>query len=170
MTAWSPRQLRTFLDRIEPAIDHMTHFELLDVTPDIDSRGIRDAFRHIAAKIHPDLYRQHISAQDHERLTRLYGRIAEAYLVLRDATSRNDYIHTLQKTDTPPRTAPGPVVLDSTLPLKARRMYRRARASMRTGDYASAVLELRMAVASAPNSALLRQALSDALELAGSRE
>ncbi len=114
----------------------------------------------MASQLHPDLYRLHLTSEDHERLTRIYARVAEAYLVLRDPETRTDY--TLSLADKAPVAST--VGLESALPPKARRLYRRAQALLRTGDYASAILELRMAVASAPQSALLRDALNDALE------
>jgi len=163
MSSWSPRQLITFLDRVEPTLDLMSHFDLLDIGRDADASTVRSAFHRMASQLHPDLYRLHISPEDHERLTRIYGRIADAYLVLRDPESRGDY--ELEQTRRP--DVEGTPALDAVLPPRARRLYRRAIAALRRGDRTSAILELRMALASAPESALLRNALDDALENRG---
>lgn len=159
MSAWSPRQLIRFLDRVEPTLDQMSHFALLDIARDSDARTVRAAFHHMASQLHPDLYRLHISPEDHERLTRIYGRIADAYLVLRNPETRGEYVLEL----TTQTSIESKAALDSALPPKARRLYRRAVASLRRGDRSSAILELRMALASAPRSALLQNALEDAL-------
>lgn len=173
MSAWSPRQLIAFLARVEPLLDSMSHYELLDIAEGTDSKGVREAFHRMASQLHPDLYRLHITAEDHERLIRVYARVAEAYLVLRDPETREQYMAANtdralgadgKSDETDEHSSPGArAALDSALPPRARRAYRRALALLQTGNYASAVLELRMAMASAPHSMLLREALDDAL-------
>ncbi len=156
MIGWSTKRLLSFLDRVEPSIDELSHFDLLEVHRDADAKDIREAFYRKASTLHPDLYRLRISAEDHDRLTAVYARIANAYLVLRDPGARATYVRRMDES-TQPRE------LEAALPPKARTLYRRARASLRMGDHTSAVLNLRMAVAAAPKSTLLRAVLNDVL-------
>jgi len=158
MSVLGAREMIAYLGQILPQIDQLSYFELLEVTPETEAKGIREAFYRKAASLHPDLYRQVLDTSDLERLAKLYARIANAYLVLRDDRSRAEYARKLGHDG-----QPSGLDAEASLPAQARRLYQRARASMRTGDYASAVLNLRMAVASAPASALLRNALADAL-------
>lgn len=159
MSALGRRELLAYLGRILPQLDQLSHFELLEVTAETEAKGIREAFYRKAASLHPDLYRLVLGSDDLERLAKLYACIANAYLILRDDRSRAEYARRIGRDGQPTSSLDA----EANLPAQARRLYQRARASMRTGDYASAVLNLRMAVASAPASALLREALADAL-------
>ncbi|MEM9491339.1 MAG: DnaJ domain-containing protein [Myxococcota bacterium] len=160
MNTWSVRELIAYLDRLEPILDQITFFDLLEVSRHAQQAGIRQAFHRRASQLHPDLYRFRLSTEDHERLTRVYGRVAEAYLVLRDPETREAYVRDADRDDSAAEGA----VQESMLPPKALRLYRRAQAAQRTGDTTSAILNLRLAVASAPGSQLLRDALERALD------
>ena len=172
--AWAKREVLAYLDRVEPALDRLDHFELLDVPADAGPLTIQDAFHHMASNLHPDLYRRVLRAEDHERLTIVYARIAEAYRVLRHTGHRRAYLKDVARKleDRAARPAPAvdarPVARDrgddvavARLSPKAQRLYRRAQTSLRMKDIASAKLNLRMALAIDPKSALLREALAD---------
>jgi DnaJ-class molecular chaperone len=161
--AWKKRQLLAYLDRVEPAIERLTHFELLDINSTAGDHEIREAFHQMASRLHPDLYRSGITERDHERLNIVYGRIAQAYMILRDPDERKKYVRTLAREK--PAVAEGQSDLASAVALlspKAQRHYRRAEAALRTGNKASAVLSLRMALASDPKSSFLREQLANA--------
>lgn len=165
--AWSKRELLAYLDRVEPALARLDHFEALDVPAEASAATIQAAFHHMAANLHPDLYRRVLSAEDHERLTIVYGRIAEAYRVLRNPEHRHDYLkreaskRRAGKTETAPGKTGGGDSAVARLSPKAQRLYRRAQTSLRMKDRASAKLNLRMAIALEPKSALLREALAE---------
>ena len=162
--AWQKRQLLAYLDRVEPAIEQLTHFELLDVKSNAGDHDIREAFHQMASRLHPDLYRNELTERDHERLNIVYGRLAQAYMILRDHEERDKYVRTLNK-DEPAaaKTANSdPASAVALLSPKAQRHYRRAQASLRMGNVAAAILSLRMALASDPKSSFLRSALSKA--------
>jgi curved DNA-binding protein CbpA len=92
MRTWSRREVLAFLDRVEPVLGGMDHFELLDVEPDAGDPAIQRAFHGMAAALHPDRHRRELTAEQHERLTIVYARIAEAYRVLRDPALRDGYL------------------------------------------------------------------------------
>ena len=166
--AWEKRQLLAYLDRVEPAIERLTHFELLDINADAGDGAIREAFHQMASRLHPDLYRKVIDARDHERLNIAYGRIAQAYMVLRDPQERERYTRTLAREK--PAAAAGESDLVSSVALlspKAQRHYRRAEASLRMGNVPAAILSLRMALASDPKSSFLEEALANAQKKKG---
>jgi DnaJ-class molecular chaperone len=157
----SSRELLAYLDRVEPALDRLTHFELLDVERTADGDAIQRAFHRIAARMHPDRHRAHITPAQHERLNIVYGRIAEAYRVLRSDLARQQYLAQLAASDGTQGTVGGEDAARLLGP-KAQRLYRRAQAELRRGDVASAVLNLKMALRADPGSALLVQALAAA--------
>jgi curved DNA-binding protein CbpA len=177
MREWSKRELLTYLDRVEPALDRLDHFELLDVAASADKSAIQSAFHEMAAGLHPDRHRRQLTPQQYERLTIVYARIAEAYRVLRNPEHREEYLKGKQrerldqKTPSAPARKPaaakrrgsGPPELAILSP-KAQQLYRRAQAALRSGDRTSAMLNLRMALNKHPTSDFLKQALRSARE------
>ncbi|HET7754055.1 MAG TPA: DnaJ domain-containing protein [Anaeromyxobacteraceae bacterium] len=80
--------------------DHRSHYVVLGVAPDESADGIRDAYRDLAKRHHPDV--------SGEQETRAFQDIAEAYRVLSDPALRREYDDRLQRSALPPRyPAPG---------------------------------------------------------------
>ena len=163
MKPWSKRELLTYLDRVVPALEGLDHFELLDVPSDADGEAIQRAFHHMAAGLHPDRHRNVLSPEQHETLIRVYACIAEAYRVLRSPEHRKSYLLAEAERGkgevAPPRDPQDPAAALALLSPKAQQLYRRAVAAQRTGDRASAVLNIRMALAKHPQSGFLKDAL-----------
>lgn len=164
MRPWSKRELMGYLDRVLPALDRLDHFELLDVAVSASSKDIQSAFHAMAAGLHPDRHRNSLSPEQHEKLVTVYARIAEAYRVLRDPAYKDAYLKKAARDC----DESGPVANKSTaggetslalLSPKAQQLYRRGIAAQRTGDAASANLNLRMALARHPQSVFLKEAL-----------
>lgn len=156
------RDLLAYLDRVEPRLAELTHFELLDIAPGAGDHEIQRAYHIVAARMHPDHHRAYLSPEQYERLNIVYGRITEAYRCLRNSRERQAYEEQLaEKAATAPdRPRARDAAVDLLSP-KAQRLYRRAQAAIRTGDHASAELNLRMALRAAPDSALLKARLAD---------
>lgn len=168
MKAWSHRDIMAYLDRVEPVLDKLDHFELLDVPSDATEDQIQDAFHHIAGGIHPDRLRKSLTETQKERLTIVYARIASAYRILRDPEQRDKYLREeLRKRNESNGEGAQEEELTTKdqltlLSPKAQRAYRRAMAALRTGDRTSALLHLKMALAKHPQSTLLREAFARA--------
>ncbi len=164
--AWTKREVLAYIERVEPVLDKLDHFELMDVPADAGPTTIQEAFHQMASNLHPDLYRRLLAPENHERLTIIYARIAEAYRVLRHAGNRRAYLknEAKKREQRPAKTTKPSAGADSAvarLSPKAQRLYRRAQTSIRMKDMASAKLNLRMALAMEPKSALIREALKD---------
>lgn len=164
MREWSNRELLTYLERVEPVLSELDHFELLDVAWDADAARVREAFHEMAAGLHPDRHRRSLTSEQYERLTIVYARIAEAYRVLRSDDHRKAYLEAQLRKAAPTsersraaRPSVSPEL--SMLSPKAQQLYRRAQAALSTGDRASAALNLRMALRMHPHSDFLKQAL-----------
>jgi curved DNA-binding protein CbpA len=162
--AWSKRELLAYLDRVMPVLAKSDHFELLDVAPNANATTIQGAFHTMAAGLHPDRHRNTLNPEQHEQLVIVYARIAEAYRVLRDPKNRETYLRKMardrasseEEEDT---CAQSPEAALALLSPKAQQLYRRAIAAKRTGDLASAGLNMRMALAKHPQSGFLKAAL-----------
>ncbi|MCP4443990.1 MAG: J domain-containing protein [Myxococcales bacterium] len=163
MRPWSKRELLAYLDRVMPALEGLDHFELLDVPPNADDKTIQGAYHNMAAGLHPDRHRNVLTPSQHERLIVVYARIAEAYRVLRSQVHREKYLRDearrRQDGTEAPRAPQDPASALALLSPKAQQLYRRAIAAGRTGDKASAMLNMRMALAKHPQSGFLQDAL-----------
>jgi len=164
MRPWSKRELLAYLDRVMPALEGLDHYELLDVPPDASDAIIQGAFHNMAAGLHPDRHRNVLTPSQHEKLIVVYAKIAEAYRVLRSPEHREAYLRKelgkRQSKEGGTRAPQDPKSALALLSPKAQQLYRRAVAAQRTGDKASAVLNLRMALAKHPQSGFLKEALA----------
>jgi curved DNA-binding protein CbpA len=144
----------------------MGPFELLELSPTDDMNQIRDAYHRIAGTRHPDLFRGKLPDGEAETLMRLFARVTGAYAALRDPETRKK-LGAKPARPTPPGGGP-PVAKPGDTPTGLRKIspralshVRRAEAMLKTGDLASAILHLRMAVAAEPNVQELRQMLRE---------
>jgi DnaJ-class molecular chaperone len=154
------RELAAYLERVEPKLGELNHFELLEVPLDAADAAIQKAFHALAARLHPDRHRVKLSAADLERVVIVYGRVAEAYRVLREPATRLAYRQTLAVGE-----APGGAAASLETPKmgpRAQRFFSRAQAALRTGDTKSALLNLKLALAAEPANGFLRVALEAA--------
>jgi hypothetical protein len=165
--AWEVPQLIAWLRQMGPKIESLGPFELLDLSPTDDMERIRDAYHRIAASRHPDLFRGKLGAAESEQLMRMFARVTGAYAQLRDPEARKKFgARPARAAATPPAGTPAQKPADTPTGLRrisprALSHVRRAEALLETGDVASAILHLRMAVAAEPNVRELRQMLSD---------
>lgn len=147
MSAWAIPQLLTWVRDVGARVDALGPFELLEIAPTDDLEAIRAAYHRVAATRHPDLFRGRLDADQAELLMRLFARVSGAYAQLRDPGERRKLA---------PRKQAAPTIAP-----RARSHVRKAEAMIDVGDYASAVLHLRMAVAADPQARELRALLAD---------
>lgn len=144
--------------------------QLLEINADDRLEVAQEAFHKIARVAHPDLHRNSLTEEELELVTTAYARVAAAYQDLRNLTMQTGRLPPLQADPPPPRPRTplaGPIA--QRLPLeppgamssKALIYYRKAELCLRRGDLKGAVLQLKMAIACDPQSALLRTALAE---------
>jgi hypothetical protein len=152
-----------------------TACQTLDIAPDAGPEAAQEAFHKIARMAHPDLHRRSLTPEDLELVTTAYARAAAAYQEMRGkrpTTSRIPAVGNagaMVPTTTVIPTSPGAnkaVRVPDDLGAPAQMMssraliyYRKAEMALRRGDLTGAVLQLKMAIASDPQSAFLRSAL-----------
>ena len=131
------------------------------------------AFHKLARLAHPDLHRNSLAADELELLTAAYAIVAGAYQSFRSqaGTAKTQRIAPMREDPTPTRvTVPIPVTPSGSAPAanaaqsmnsKAIVYYRKAELALKRGDLKSAMLQLKLAIASDPNSGFLRSALAE---------
>lgn len=161
--------------------------QILEIASDAGVDAAQDAFHKIARMAHPDLHRT-LAPEELELVTSAYARAAAAYQELRKqakgtSTSR---MRPVRAGTEPPTVSAAPAkagVAKTTgaiaasharttgsverinpsqaMTSKALIHYRKAELALRRGDLTAAILQLKMAIASDPQSAFLRTALSE---------
>ena len=155
-----------------------TSHQILDIAPGSGPEVAQEAFHRIARMAHPDLHRRTLPPDELELVTTAYARAAAAYQELRGLRSTTR-LRPLRD-DAPAPAVPTTVVIPTSpsanravampdelagpvprMASKALVHYRRAELALRRGDLTGAVLQLKMAIASDPQSAFLRSALAE---------
>jgi hypothetical protein len=150
-----------------------TPHQILDIAPGSGPEAAQEAFHRIARMAHPDLHRRTLPPEELELVTTAYARAAAAYQELRSLRSTTRPRPVRDDAPAPAATpAPPPANRAAAVPdepagpaprmsSKALVHYRRAELALRRGDLTGAVLQLKMAIASDPQSAFLRSALAE---------
>jgi hypothetical protein len=142
-----------------------TPHQLLDMPADATAEVAQEAFHKIARIAHPDLHRNHLSADELETVTAAYAACAAAYQTFRSnvqSTSRQRPVRTTSGGTAIPATPSGTTAAGNvaqSMTSRALVHYRKAELALRRGDLSGAVLQLKMAIAADPHSAFLRSAL-----------
>lgn len=169
---WAASRVLAWIRALGPKCETLGPYELLEISPTDDIERIREAYHAVAATRHPDLFRGKLPEAEAESLMRVFGRVSNAYALLRDPEERSKYggrqVAKMRATPpagigavTPPTTATPTPTGQRRIAPRALSHVRRAEAALDTGDIASAVLHLRMAVASDPQAKELRTLLAE---------
>lgn len=142
--------------------------QLLEVRADASFEEAQTAFHKIARVSHPDLHRSGLTAEELEMVTAAYAAVAGAYQTFRAQIAQTQRMKPLRPEEvggvgnavpvTPSGPAPAAGATAAMSP-KARAYYRKAETALRRGDLKAALLQIKMAIASDPQSAFLRTAL-----------
>jgi hypothetical protein len=154
--------------------------QILEIAADAGVDAAQEAFHKIARLAHPDLHRSALTAEELELVTSAYARAAAAYQELRAARASAARMRPVNEPGSSPAIATTTVIPTSAMPNKAVALpdepgpspapqmtskalihYRKAEMSLRRGDLTQAVLYLKMAIASDPQSSFLRTALTE---------
>lgn len=152
--------------------------QVLDIAPDAGVDAAQEAFHRIARLAHPDLHRAALSAEELELVTTAYARAAAAYQEVRSQKMSTARIRPVREPGSSPAIPTTVVIPTSPSADKAVAMseepaaapamnpkaliyYRKAELSLRRGELTQAVLQLKMAIASDPQSSFLRTALAE---------
>ena len=162
--------------------------QILEIAAGAGLDGAQEAFHKIARIAHPDLHRTGLTPDEFELVTTAYARAAAAYQEIRNQALGSGRMRPIPKPGqgpgqglgSNPAPVPPPVISGSPSPdvppapagdppinpahamtPKALLYYRKAELGLRRGDLTGAVLQLKMAIASDPQSQFLRSALAE---------
>lgn len=147
-----------------------TPHQILEIAPGSGPEVAQEAFHRIARMAHPDLHRRTLPPEELELVTTAYARAAAAYQELRGLRSttrlrpiRDDAAAPVPATTTGviPTSPPPDDGSGQRMTSRALVHYRKAEAALRRGELTAAILSLKMAIASDPQSAFLRSALAE---------
>lgn len=139
--------------------------QLLEIAPEANLEEAQAAFHKIARASHPDLHRTTLDETELELVTLAYSRIAGAYQDFRSQRMQTARLKPVGDAEPAAGTEPAPppsgVGAANTMSSKALVYYRKAELALRRGDLRGAVLQLKLAIASDPQSQFLRSALGE---------
>ncbi len=154
--------------------------QILEIAADAGLDVAQDAFHKIARMAHPDLHRMALSPDELELVTSAYARAAAAYQDIRGHNRLSTRMRPIREPGAEPSPLAQTVVIPtSASPNKAVSVpgpqanaaqvmtsralvyYRKAELCLRRGELVGAVLQLKMAIASDPQSPFLRTALAE---------
>ena len=165
--------------------------QILEIAAGAGLDAAQEAFHKIARIAHPDLHRMGLTPDELELVTTAYARAAAAYQEIRSQKLAGGRLRPIQPGQGPsqvpgrglgsnPALVPPPAIPGSPSPdtpaspagdqpvnpaqamtPKALLYYRKAELGLRRGDLTGAVLQLKMAIASDPQSQFLRSALAE---------
>jgi hypothetical protein len=160
----------------------MPAHQVLELAVDASPQAAQEAFHKIARLAHPDLHRTTLAPDELELVTQAYSRAAAAYQEIR-STRPTSPMQPLRRPGSDPVLVPPTQVIPTSPPAhkavsvsddpltrapinpahvmtaKALVHYRKAEMHLRRGEFPNAILQLKMAIASDPQSAFLRSAL-----------
>lgn len=160
------------------ALAEQTYWEMLGVEHQADHQTVVDAFDQLSLRYHPDRFKQFKDRRWgealHEKLTRLYTTLTEAYEVLTDRRLRKRYREVRSTGDLrlPPQelSAPdsGPKSLtDAAQTAKARRFLEMAQTEIAKEDYPAAIQNLKFAQSMEPDNAHIKKKIEELEEKVG---
>jgi hypothetical protein len=159
--------------------------QILEIAANADLDTAQEAFHKIAKLAHPDLHRTTLSHDELEQVTAAYSRAAAAYQEVRthklpgSPTSKIRALRPEASSIAPTTVIPTSPSLNKAISVpppiaddvpvnpahamtgKALIHYRKAELCLRRGELTTAVLQLKMAIVSDPQSGFLRTALSE---------
>lgn len=157
--------IEDFVERAYDALDQTDYYRVLGMSSASTERDIRDAYYKLAARLHPDIHGEEVDPRFRQRLTTVFSRVVEAYRVLSDPVRRQEYDRTLARGDM--RMAAGPTrpksrTEEGPTDAHARKFWLLARQALDAGDPRAAIMNLRIAMSTEPDSPVLRAALARA--------
>ena len=141
---------------------------LLEIRADSTPEQAQAAFHKIARASHPDLHRHGLTPEELEIVTSAYAACAGAYQTMRSQVMQTARMKPLTKQEVEAAReaattgAPAPATnAAQSMSSKALVYYRKAELCLKRGDLKGALLQLKLAIAADPSSALLRSALAE---------
>jgi DnaJ-class molecular chaperone len=157
-----------FIDKAHASIGEVDSYYLLGVGRDASSSEIRSAYYRLAARLHPDLHGDWLTAELRRKLTSVFSRVVEAYKVLSNGERREQYDRGLAEgrvrwdADAAAKKPRIRRVEDEVPDGAARKFFVLGRDALLSGNIKSAVMNLELAMSMAPGNATIAAELARA--------
>ena len=155
-------------------LETLDYFEVLKIQKGTAPGEIRDAFQALTRIYHPDRYHAFPDSPFKHQVFRIYKRITEAYVVLRDDRKRKKYLGDVTGPDRPQRLRFTEEDESKTRELakreieeqightaKGRQLYQQAVRDIEAGRIDTAIRNLRVAVGFEPENQLFKDKLRE---------
>lgn len=159
-------------------LDELDYFQILKIEPTASADEIKRAYFRESRSYHPDRFFR-LPDQDFKlAVSRIYKRINEAYVCLRDDRMRAKYQQDiagadralkLRFTDASEEELKRARDAEFGATPQARRLFQQAMLDMEAGRHAQAVQSLRMCLAFEPANTLFKERLEEATRAAGGK-
>jgi len=157
-------------------LDELDYFQILKVEPGAKLPDIKAAYFRESRLYHPDQFFGLPAGDFKSAVERIYRRINEAWVCLRDDRRRARYLEDirgpdrarhLRYTEEDDAAVRQPQEASTGRSTPARKVFQRGLVEMDEGRFAQAVQSFRMALGLEPDNARFRQKLAEAIKAAG---
>lgn len=156
--------------QIARSIDSLDYFEVLGVPMDAALADLKERYHSLQRNYHPDTFYGSPDSELKVAVMRISKRVAEAWVVLRDAEKRTKYMRDvtgpermskLRYTEQSEQEARREKDEELGKTVQGRQLVQKALAAAKGGDLAGAVRDLKMALLFEKNNELLKKKLTD---------
>lgn len=161
--------------QIAASIDQLDYFQMLGSTPDASVEDLKAKYHALQRNYHPDTFYQSPDVELKAAVMKISKRVAEAYVVLRDAEKRAKYTRDVTGPDRAKKLryteqSEQEVRKEKEEELgktpQGRQLVNKAMLAAKAGDFASAVRDLRTAMLFEKDNAIIKARLAELEEKA----
>jgi len=161
--------IKVWIEQQHAELDQKSYYQLLGIERGADEQRIVSAYYFMVARFHPDNYVDVLDPDTRTKLVSLYSRLVEGYLVLRNATKREQYAKLLEQgklrftvtDERAPRRDPDADVANAS----ARRFFKLGKSALAGGDAKGALMHLKLALSVEPANATILAEIAKAESL-----
>lgn len=165
-------EIRPLVERLYSELDRLSYYKILGVGRGASTSAIQKAFYRRAVQLHPDRHHGLEDAYLKEKISRVYKRISEGYRVLCTERSRRVYDRGLRRGDIrmhhsehPEESEEKPDSSNKPINTEVDALMQKASDLLKDRCFDQAVVFLKTAVESHPESSRLQRKLKDAIRL-----
>ena len=162
------------VDSLAALLDQLDYFQLLKLEPNASLAQIKDAFHRESRLYHPDRYNALPDSPLKSNVGKVYKRVTEAYVTLRDDVKRQKYLSDINGPDrdrklrfTEADAAEAQAQIKKAqadqfgTTLKGRQLYQQAMRDIEAAKLDAALRNLKMAVTFEPSTQLFKDKLTE---------
>lgn len=159
-------------------LDELDYFQILKVEQDATASQIKQAYHRESRTYHPDRYFSMPEGDFKKAVTRIYRRINEAWVCLRDPRKRTQYLqdvtgpdraHKLRFTEEAEQEEKRTREAEHGLTPRGRAIFQQGLVELHSGRMQQALQSFRLALSFEPDNLHFKQKIAEVAQLAGER-